>query len=52
MSLAASLTDIDVEFIDGVVDVDRKTLPPGATADNLHGGSLGCWRAHLDVLRT
>lgn len=51
MSLAAALSDIDIEYIDGVTEVLEKTLPPGGKETNLSKGSLGAWRAHVNVLR-
>ena len=52
MSLAAALTDLRVEYIDGVTEVDEKSLPPGGKEVNLKSGGLGAWRAHLNVART
>ena len=60
MSLAAALSDLQVEYVGGVTDVDRKYLPPdGKTAADRDGkpkspndGSLFAWRAHMNVLRT
>ena len=52
MSLAAALTDLRVEYIDGVTEVDEKSLPPGGKEVNLSSGGLGAWRAHLNVART
>ncbi|KAK0650313.1 hypothetical protein DIS24_g6964 [Lasiodiplodia hormozganensis] len=51
MSLAAALSDLDIEYIDGVTEVLEKTLPPGGKETNLSKGSLGAWRAHVNVLR-
>ena len=52
MSLAAALTDIRIEFVDGVTDVSRDRLPPGGKEKHLSDGGLGAWRAHLNVIRT
>lgn len=51
MSLAAALTGLDIEYVDGVTEVDDKALPPGAKDTNLAKGSLYAWRAHMNVLR-
>ncbi|EKG14494.1 hypothetical protein MPH_08343 [Macrophomina phaseolina MS6] len=51
MALAAALSDLQVEFIDGVTDVDERTLPPGAKEVNLNSGSLYAWRAHMNAAR-
>ncbi|KAK5703850.1 hypothetical protein LTR97_002863 [Elasticomyces elasticus] len=50
MSLAAHLTDLHVEYVDGVTEVDRRTLPPGGNP-KAKIGVLGSWRAHLNVMR-
>ncbi|KAK5684829.1 hypothetical protein LTS10_002904 [Elasticomyces elasticus] len=50
MSLAAHFTDLHVEFVEGVKEVDRRTLPPGGDP-RAKIGVLGCWRAHLNVMR-
>jgi hypothetical protein len=52
MSLAAALTDLQVEYTDGVTEVDKKTLPPKKPEMYLDAGNLGAWRAHMNVLRT
>ena len=51
MSLAAALTDLRVEYVDGVTEVDKKSLPPGGTEVNLESGGLGNWRAHMNIAR-
>lgn len=51
MSLAAALSDLRVEYVDGVTEVDGKLLPPGATQANIGNGNLGAWRAHMNVAR-
>lgn len=52
IALAASLTGLEVDFINGVTKVDRKTLPPGAEESAYKDAELGNWRAHLNVART
>ena len=51
MSLAAALTDLQIDYVDGVTEVDNKTLPPGGKEVNLHSGALGNWRAHMNIAR-
>ena len=51
MSLAAALTDLQIDYVDGVSEVDNRTLPPGGREVNLHSGGLGNWRAHMNIAR-
>jgi hypothetical protein len=51
MSLAAALTGLSIEYVDGVTSVDNKTLPPGGVEKGLNEGSVFGWRAHMNVLR-
>jgi hypothetical protein len=53
VSLAAAFTELDVEFVDGVVgkEISLKALPPGGIKANLSYGGLGNWRAHMNVAR-
>ena len=51
MSLAAALTDLQIEYVDGVNNVDNRTLPPGGKKSNLALGPLGNWRAHMNIAR-
>jgi hypothetical protein len=51
MSLAAALTGLRIEYIDGVIEVDEKSLPPGGKEVKLDSGCLGNWRAHMNVAR-
>lgn len=52
MSLAAALAGLQVEYVDGITDVDKKILPPGGAEAGLNRGNLGSWRAHVTTLRT
>ena len=52
MSLAAALTNLQFDYVDGAKDVDDKTLPPGGIEKNLDSGALGNWRAHMNIART
>lgn len=51
MSLAAALTGLEIEYVDGVLEVENKTLPPGGLETALNKGGLNNWRAHLNVAR-
>nr|POE75491.1 hypothetical protein CFP56_53603 [Quercus suber] len=50
-SLAAALTGLQIEYVDGVTDVASKTLPPGWKEVGLSQAYLGSLRAHLNVAR-
>ena len=51
MSLAAALTNLQIDYVDGVTAVDAKILPPGGKDTNLDSGGLGNWRAHMNIAR-
>ena len=53
MALSAALTNIEVEFVDGVVgkDVLDKAIPAKAGNNRLPDGVIGCWRAHMDSIQ-
>ncbi|KAF2494769.1 hypothetical protein BU16DRAFT_573109 [Lophium mytilinum] len=53
VSLAAALSNIQLDWIDGVkgADVLDKVLPPG-DYQNPPDGVKGCWRAHMKALLT
>lgn len=51
-SLAAALTDLDIEYVNGDIEVDEKALPPGAEEVNMSKGAIGAWRAHMNIART
>ena len=54
MTLAASLSGLDITWVDGVAgkDVSDKVLPGGNLgAGGLPTGNKGSWRAHMDVLQ-
>ena len=51
ISLAVALTDLRLEYLDGVSSVDNRTLPPGGIERELSQGSIFSWRAHINVLR-
>jgi hypothetical protein len=51
MALAAAYTGLKVEFVDGVTDVESKTLPPGSLESRPNAGSIRAWRAHMNVMR-
>jgi len=54
MSLAAALTNISVEYIDGVRgdEVVNKSLPYGQEERKMPEPMLGSWRAHMNAIRT
>ncbi|KAK8253120.1 hypothetical protein HDK77DRAFT_170714 [Phyllosticta capitalensis] len=51
MSLAAAVTGLEIEYVDGVTEVEDKALPPGGAEVHLNKGGLGNWRAHLNIAR-
>ncbi|KAF2756304.1 hypothetical protein EJ05DRAFT_511985 [Pseudovirgaria hyperparasitica] len=51
MSLAAVLTDLDIEYIDGVTDVHEKARPPMGAGVDLDEPTLRALRAHVNTLR-
>jgi len=50
-ALLSSYTEIDIVLVDGVREVTEKAIPPGKGAQVLSKAELGCWRAHLNMLR-
>jgi hypothetical protein len=48
--LAGAVSDIDIEFIDGVRNVSTKSLPPHYHED-LQASGIGAWRAHLNAIQ-
>lgn len=53
MVLAAAVSNIDVEFIDGVdgVSVPDKALPPGLGRYAMSNATIGSWRAHMNAIQ-
>lgn len=53
MTLAASLTGLDVDWIEGWSghDVHEKALPPDSWGRPMAYDNRGSWRAHMDALR-
>jgi len=51
MSLAAALTNLRVDYISGVIDVNSKSIPQSTNEAKLDKGALGAWRAHLNIAR-
>lgn len=45
------LTGLDVEYVEGVSEVDEKTLPPLEGEQHYGQTHLGNWRAHLNAVR-
>lgn len=51
MALAAAYTGLRIEYVDGVTDVESKTLPPGGLERGPNAGSIRAWRAHMNAMR-
>jgi hypothetical protein len=53
LTLAASLTGFDVEFVDGVHggDIPDKAVPFGINRTRMMDTNLGRWRGHMNAVR-
>lgn len=53
MVLQAALSDLDVDFVDGVQgsDVPEKAIPKAENAEHIGGADLGSWRGHLNAIQ-
>ncbi|KAK4137117.1 glycosyltransferase family 25 protein [Trichocladium antarcticum] len=53
MVLQAALSDIQIEFIDGVMgkDVPNKAIPMERGKDRQPNATIGSWRAHMNAIR-
>jgi hypothetical protein len=53
MSLAAALSNIEFEFIDGVDGsaIPDTALPQTSTHDRLSKQTVGAWRGHLNAIQ-
>jgi hypothetical protein len=54
VALLSYYSDLDITVVNGVLgaDISSKAFPGGGgKPDNLNDGELGCWRAHMDILR-
>ncbi|KAK3295370.1 glycosyltransferase family 25 protein, partial [Chaetomium fimeti] len=53
MVLQASLSNMDIEFIDGVAgaDVPDKAIPMAKDKGRLKDAPIGSWRAHMNAIR-
>lgn len=53
MVLQAALSNMDIEFIDGVAgaDVPDKAIPMNKGQKRLRDASIGSWRAHMNAIR-
>lgn len=53
MVLGAALSNIDIDFIDGVkgTDVPEKAVPTSQDHEHLQGAALGSWRAHMNAIQ-
>ena len=54
MTLATSLTNISVEYVDGIKgeSVPDKALPRGAELRLISDNMIGSWRAHMNTIRS
>lgn len=53
MTLTAALSDMQLEFIDGVVGdtVPEKAIPKDKSLNHLTGAGLGSWRGHMNAIQ-
>lgn len=53
MTLAAALSDIDIEFIDGVngSTIPDKALPNTFSHDRPGDSTVGAWRGHINAIQ-
>lgn len=53
MVLAAAVSGLEIEFVDGVIggNIDPKTINLAGEGHDLRASELGIWRAHLNVYR-
>ncbi|KAM4057771.1 glycosyltransferase family 25 protein [Hirsutella rhossiliensis] len=53
MVLGAALSNLAVEFVDGVIDtaVPVKAVPKTESGDHIKGASLGSWRGHMNAVQ-
>lgn len=53
MALAASLSNLEIEFIDGVngADVPDNAIPQSKSHGRLANASVSSWRAHMNAIQ-
>lgn len=53
ITLQASLSDIKINFVDGVFgeDIPDKAIPTSPNHDRLPDPVLGTWRAHMNAIQ-
>ncbi|KYK55025.1 hypothetical protein DCS_06986 [Drechmeria coniospora] len=53
MALTAALSDVQIEFMDGVLgsNVNIKAVPKHKTLDHIKDAELGSWRGHINAIR-
>lgn len=51
LQLAAALTDLHIDIVDGVPAPEEKALPPYREGMGVKGPGVGAWRAHMNVLK-
>jgi hypothetical protein len=54
MVLSAALSNIEFEFVDGVLgeNVENKTIPAGPGHNRMPNPIIGCWRGHMNAIQT
>ncbi|KAJ5504763.1 hypothetical protein N7463_007637 [Penicillium fimorum] len=54
LTVAASVSGFDVDWVDGVrsQDLQQKALPNGYNLSTIEPNVIGCWRAHMNVLKS
>jgi hypothetical protein len=53
MVLSAALSDIELEFVDGVIgnEVLDKAIPAKPGNNRMPDPVIGCWRAHMNAIQ-
>jgi GR25 family glycosyltransferase involved in LPS biosynthesis len=53
MALSAALSNIEIEFVDGVLgkDVQDNAIPSKPGKNRMSNPVIGCWRGHMDAIR-
>lgn len=53
MALQAALSNLEIDFVDGVKDsnVAEKAIPKAENVEHVRGPSLGSWRGHLNAIQ-
>ncbi|EME39463.1 glycosyltransferase family 25 protein [Dothistroma septosporum NZE10] len=51
VSLAAHFTELQINYVDGVTEVDSRAFPPWENGTDLGINGLKSWRAHMNIMR-